>query len=143
MLITNIKYLVNVRKETKLLRGNALAELPVLENAFLKIKDKEIEDYGLMSSLSEVDFKDEMYDAKHATVLPSWCDSHTHLVFAATRESEFIDKIKGLSYADIAAKGGGILNSAKKLNETSEEVLLHLAQTRLNDLLKLGQAPSK
>lgn len=138
MLITNIKYLVNVRKETKLLRGNALAELPVLENAFLKIKDKEIEDYGLMSSLSEVDFKDEMYDAKHATVLPSWCDSHTHLVFAATRESEFIDKIKGLSYADIAAKGGGILNSAKKLNETSEEVLLHLAQTRLNDLLKLG-----
>jgi len=138
MLITNIKYLVNVRKETKLLRGNALSELPVLENAFLKINDNLIEDYGLMNELKDDDFKDEIYDAKQATVLPSWCDSHTHLVFATTRENEFIDKIKGLSYAEIAAKGGGILNSAKKLNETSEEILLEQAQARLNELILLG-----
>ncbi|MCC6584645.1 MAG: imidazolonepropionase, partial [Chitinophagales bacterium] len=138
MLITNIKYLVNVREETQLLRGSELAHLPILENAFLKIKDSKIEEYGLMSELKEHDFKDEIYDAKQATVLPSWCDSHTHLVFAATRENEFIDKIKGLSYAEIAAKGGGILNSAKKLNETSEEILLEQAQERLNELIQLG-----
>jgi imidazolonepropionase len=138
MLITNIKYLVNVREEIKLLRGNELAHLPIVENAFLKIKDNLIEDYGLMSELKESDFKDEIYDAKQATVLPTWCDSHTHLVFAATRENEFIDKIKGLSYAEIAAKGGGILNSANKLNETSEEILLEQAQTRLNELMLLG-----
>lgn len=138
MLITNIKYLVNVREENKLLRGSALSDLPILENAFLKIKDGKIDDYGLMSDLKEDDFKDEIYDAKQATVLPSWCDSHTHLVFAASRENEFIDKIKGLSYAEIAAKGGGILNSAKKLNETQEEILLEQAQIRLNELMKLG-----
>jgi imidazolonepropionase len=124
-------------KKSKLLRGNELAHLPILENAFLKIKDSKIEDYGLMSELKESDFKDEIYDAKQATVLPTWCDSHTHLVFAATRENEFIDKIKGLSYAEIAAKGGGILNSAKKLNETTEEILLELAQTRLNELCQI------
>lgn len=138
MLITNIKYLVNVREENILLRGNELSNLPILENAFLKIENNFIEDCGLMSSLNENDFKQEIYDAKQATVLPSWCDSHTHLVFAASRENEFIDKIKGLSYAEIAAKGGGVLNSAKKLNETSEEILLEQAQTRLNELIKLG-----
>ena len=138
MLITNIKYLVNVREENILLRGKALSELPILENAFLKIKNDLIEDYGLMSDLVEEDFNNEIYDAKQATVLPSWCDSHTHLVFAASRENEFIDKIKGLSYAEIAAKGGGILNSAKKLNETPENILLEQAQIRLNKLIQLG-----
>ena len=138
MLITNIKYLVNVRENNILLRGKNLAELPVLENAFLKIKDNLIEDYGLMAELNEEDFKQEIFDTKQATVMPSWCDSHTHLVYAASRENEFIDKIKGLSYAKIAAKGGGILNSAKRLNETSEEVLLELAQAKLNELIKLG-----
>jgi imidazolonepropionase len=138
MLITNIKYLVNAREETKLLRGNELANLPVLENAFLIIQDGKIVDYGLMSDLKQDDLKQEIYDAKQASVLPSWCDSHTHLVFAAPRENEFIDKINGLSYAEIATKGGGILNSAKKLNETSEDILLEQAQTRLNELIQLG-----
>jgi imidazolonepropionase len=138
MLITNIKYLVNVRENNVLLRGKNLAELLVLENAFLKIKDNLIEDYGLMADLNEEDFKQEIFDAKQATVMPSWCDSHTHLVYAASRENEFIDKIKGLSYAEIAAKGGGILNSAKKLNETPEEILLELAQARLKELIQLG-----
>ncbi len=138
MLITNIKYLVNVREENMLLRGKALSELPILENAFIKIKNDLIEDYGLMSDLISTDFNDEIYDAKQATVLPSWCDSHTHLVFAASRENEFIDKINGLSYAEIAAKGGGILNSAKKLNETPENILLEQAQIRLDKLIQLG-----
>ncbi len=77
-------------------------------------------------------------DANNAYVLPCWCDSHTHLVFAASREEEFVDKIKGLSYADIAAKGGGILNSANKLNAMSEDELFHLAQKRLNEVIQLG-----
>lgn len=138
MLITNIKYLINVKEENALLRGSALADLPILENAFLKIEDEKIQDYGLMLDLKEDDFKQEIYDVKQASILPTWCDSHTHLVFAATRENEFVDKIKGLSYADIAAKGGGILNSAKLLNETSEEILLAQAQHRLNELMQLG-----
>jgi imidazolonepropionase len=138
MLITNIRYLVNVREESKLLRGNALADLPVLENAFLKINNNKIEDYGLMCDLTEDDYRQEMYDAKNAAVLPAWCDSHTHLVFPAYRETEFVDKIRGVSYEEIAAKGGGILNSAKLLNETSEERLLDQAQTRLDELMQLG-----
>lgn len=138
MLITNIKYLVNVREENKLLRGNELAHLPIVKNAFLKIKDNLIDDYGLMSDLKEEDFEDQIFDAKQATILPTWCDSHTHIVFATSRENEFIDKINGLSYAEIAAKGGGILNSAKKLHETPEEILLEFAQTRLNELIQLG-----
>ena len=71
-------------------------------------------------------------------MLPAWCDSHTHLVFAGSRENEFIDKIKGLSYAEIAAKGGGILNSAKRLNETSEDELFNMAWKRLAEISKLG-----
>src|SRR5438874_474556 len=79
-----------------------------------------------------------MVDASGKLILPAWCDSHTHLVFAASREDEFIDKIKGLSYAEIAAKGGGILNSAKTLQATSEEDLLNAAHNRLNEICKLG-----
>ena len=124
MLIINIKYLVNVREESRLLRGSELANLSILENAWLLISNSKIVNYGLMSELKQEDINDEVYDAKQATVLPGWCDSHTHLVFAETRENEFIDKINGLTYAEIAAKGGGILNSARKLNETSEEILL-------------------
>ncbi len=138
MLVINIKYLVNVREGNKLLRGDALADLPVLENAFLKIEDGNIADYGYMSTLSENDFSQSVYDALGASVFPSWCDSHTHLVFAASREEEFVDKIKGLTYAEIAAKGGGILNSAKRLNEMPEEMLLEQAQIRLNELIRLG-----
>ncbi len=138
MLITNIRYLVNVREENNLLRGKALADLPILENAWLKIENNSIVDYGLISSLQEADFKQKVFDAKQAVVLPSWCDSHTHLVFAGSREGEFVDKIRGLTYEAIAAKGGGILNSAKLLKETSEEVLLELAQQRIDHLIQLG-----
>ncbi|MBS1642292.1 MAG: imidazolonepropionase [Bacteroidetes bacterium] len=137
--IINIGQLVNVRTENILLRGKALQELPVLNNAYLLIEDGLIKEYGLMKNLSINNFNEQqIIDAKHTTVLPCWCDSHTHLVFAATREEEFIDKIKGLSYADIAAKGGGILNSAAKLNAATEEDLYNAALKRLNEVMVLG-----
>lgn len=140
LLITNIHHLVNVRKETKLLRGKELAELPVIENAFLRIADGLIKDWGKMTSLvnRKSPPEEEIIDAKGASVLPAWCDSHTHLVFAASREEEFVDKLNGLGYEEIAAKGGGILNSARKLNETGEEVLFNQAWSRLQELMQLG-----
>lgn len=141
-LIKNIACLVNVREENKLLRGKELSVLPCIENAYLIIEDGKIVKYGEMHELSNLkseigNLKFEI-NANNAYVLPCWCDSHTHLVFAASREEEFVDKIKGLSYADIAAKGGGILNSAKKLNAMSEDDLFQLAQKRLHEVIKLG-----
>lgn len=140
LLITNIHQLVNVRATTHLLRGKEMAELPVIEHAWLRIRDGRISEYGAMTELADttVVASEELYDAKGATVLPTWCDSHTHLVFAASREAEFVDKIKGLSYAEIAAKGGGILQSARKLQDTSEDELLEQAWQRLQILMKLG-----
>jgi imidazolonepropionase len=139
-LITNIQSLVNVREKNKLLRGNHLAVLPFIENAFLLIEDGIIAAYGAMYELElkVPHLPKNIIDAIGQLVLPCWCDSHTHLVFAASREEEFIDKIKGMSYADIAAKGGGILNSAKKLNETSEEDLFLSAWKRLEEVSKQG-----
>lgn len=140
LLITNIHQLVNVRATTHLLRGKEMAELPVIEHAWLRIRDGKISEYGDMAELTEaaVNASADVYDAKGATILPTWCDSHTHLVFAASREAEFVDKIKGLSYAEIAAKGGGILQSARKLQDTSEDELLEQAWQRLQLLMKLG-----
>lgn len=138
-IIINIKQLVNVREQSKVLRGKELAELPVLNNAYLIIKDGLISGYGLMNDLDDSKFNSKnIIDATNQFVLPAWCDSHTHLVFAASRENEFVDKIKGLSYQEIAAKGGGILNSAKILQQTSEEDLFNSAWKRLNELIHLG-----
>lgn len=149
-LIKNIACLVNVREENSLIRGEDLSNLPTIQNAYLVIEDGKIAAYGKMSELknpkSEIprlpyaqgNPKFETLDANNAYVLPCWCDSHTHLVFAASREEEFVDKIKGLSYADIAAKGGGILNSANKLNAMSEDELFNLAKQRLNEVIQLG-----
>ena len=137
-LITNIKQLVNVRKENELLRGTALTNLPILENAFLIIEDDKILDFGkLTNEIQELQF-DEQIDANAATILPTYCDSHTHIVFAASRENEFVDKIKGFTYAEIAAKGGGILNSAAKLQSITEEELYQSSAQRLHQLIKLG-----
>lgn len=140
ILFTNIKLLVNTRQQNELLRGKELANLPCIENAYLLIEDDEIVAYGTMEELlSTVNHQpSSSFDLSGQMVLPAWCDSHTHLVFAASRENEFIDKIKGLSYAEIAAKGGGILNSAKKLNETSEDELFTLAWKRLEEVSRLG-----
>ncbi len=138
-LITNIKLLVNTRSENKLLRGKDLSVLPCVENAFLLIEDGVIVSFGEMNSLEPAgEVTDHVIDASGQLVLPCWCDSHTHLVFAASREEEFVDKIRGLSYAEIAARGGGILNSARKLNAMSESELLRLAWSRLNEVIQLG-----
>lgn len=137
--ILNIKMLVNTRKESQLLRGKELAALPFLENAYLLVEDGLIAEYGSMKDLpSTIHSSASTIDAAGKFVLPAWCDSHSHIVFASSREEEFVDKIKGLSYADIAAKGGGILNSARKLNETSEDELFSSAWKRLEEVSRLG-----
>lgn len=141
LLITNIHQLVGVRALSTVLRGQQLAELPVIGNAYLLIEDDTIAAFGSMEDLDKSGYRSmagETYDAAGATVLPAWCDSHTHIVFAASREEEFVYKLKGMSYADIAAKGGGILNSARKLNEASEDQLFNQAWQRLEALSRLG-----
>lgn len=138
MLITNIKELVNVREQDMLLRGNDLAKIPCIKNAYLIIEEGIITGYGKMSDLPGNYSHTPRINASDQFVLPAWCDSHTHLVFAKEREEEFVDKIKGLTYAEIAAKGGGILNSANKLNDISEDELFLLAWKRLEEVSKLG-----
>ena len=138
-LIINIRQLVNTREKNQLLRGKDLADLPIINDAFVAIEDGVIAAYGEMSQIQTLKSKIlSQVDANDQFILPAWCDSHTHLVFAASREEEFVDKIKGLSYAEIAAKGGGILNSARKLAATSEDELFNLAWKRLEELSKLG-----
>lgn len=136
--VTNIKSLVNVREKSEVLRGKELSELPCIEDAFLIIKDGIIAGYGELQRLPSLDDSYEQIDAGGGYILPAWCDSHTHLVFAASREEEFVDKLKGKTYAEIAAKGGGILNSARRLAETPEDDLFDQAWNRLQELMMLG-----
>jgi imidazolonepropionase len=139
-IIINIAQLIGTKEENSLLRGADLAVLPAIENGFVLIEDGIIADYGHMYELElkVPNLPATIIDAQDQFVLPTWCDSHTHLVFAKTREEEFIDKLKGATYADIAAKGGGILNSARKLNETTEDELFNSAWKRLQEISKLG-----
>ncbi|MFN0291530.1 imidazolonepropionase [Pedobacter helvus] len=139
MLITNIKGLVGVHsKETLSLRGSELNQLPILENAWLLIEDGLIKDFGLMSNLNTQYANLNTINAEGRFVFPSWCDSHTHLIFAAPREEEFALKIAGKTYEEIAAAGGGILNSASKLLQASEDELFESASIRLSDMIKQG-----
>jgi imidazolonepropionase len=139
MLIKNIKGLVQVREPgISWLAGADMSELPVLQNAFLLIDNGLIEDYGLMKDCPE--HNGQIFNADNRFVLPTFVDSHTHLVFAASREDEFVDKIKGVSYAEIAKKGGGILNSAKKLQQTSEDELFDFALLRAKEIMNFGTA---
>lgn len=139
ILITNIRQLVNVREQTTVLRGSQLADLPCIDNAYLILEGDTIAGYGRMEDAPKGRYSaTHTFDAAGGAVLPAWCDSHTHTVFAASREEEFVYKIRGMSYADIAAKGGGILNSARKLNDASEDMLFDQAWARLEELSKLG-----
>jgi imidazolonepropionase len=137
-LIINIQELLQVR-ETSIAKvsGAEMAKLPTIKNAFLVLKDNLIEDFGSMDNLPEIK-ADKTIDATGKVVLPSWCDSHTHIVYAGNREQEFVDRINGLSYEEIANRGGGILNSAKKLNETSEEEIYEQSKVRLEEVMHLG-----
>lgn len=138
LLLTHIKELLQVRKNCpKKLCGDEMKELPTLKNAWLYIEHGIIKDYGSMDKMGpHQGFK--TLDCSGKTVLPAWCDSHSHIVYAGNREQEFVDRIKGLSYQEIAEKGGGIVNSAKKLQETSEEDLYHQSATRLREVMRLG-----
>ena len=143
--IKNIKKLVNCREESpELLRGAQLGELPCIENAYLIIDNEEIADMGEMSELLPDQLHaiessvDKVIDATGRMVLPSYCDSHTHLVYAGSREMEFSDKLHGLSYQEIAARGGGILNSVELLHNTSEDILLKQALERADEIISFG-----
>jgi imidazolonepropionase len=135
ILFKNIGKLVNVRDSITPLRGTSLSELPVLLDAWLMVEDGLISDFGQMSTIPA---NISALDLTGRLMLPCWCDSHTHLVFAASREGEFVDKIQGMSYSEIAARGGGILNSAKKLQEITEDELFNLAWKRLTQVRKMG-----
>lgn len=139
-LFINIRQLFGTRESSTLLRGAELAVLPSVEDAFLLVEDGRIAAFGPMYDLNAElpKLPPVVIDLHGQSVLPAWCDSHTHIVFAKSREEEFIDKIKGASYAEIAAKGGGILNSARKLNDASEDELFNSAWQRLESLSRMG-----
>ena len=137
VLFKNIKELIQVRETSiDFLSGKEMNVLPTLKNAFLLVKNGLISDFGLMEDCPDIEIK--TIDATGKMILPSWCDSHTHLVYAGNREDEFVDRINGLSYKEIADNGGGILNSAKCLQETSEEDLYHQSKIRLENIIQLG-----
>ena len=137
-LIVNIKELLQVR-ETAIDKvcGTEMAILPTIKNAFLVINDHVIADFGSMDHMPKIN-ADKTIDATGKMVLPSWCDSHTHIVYAGNREQEFVDRINGMTYEEIANRGGGILNSAKKLNETAEEEIYNQSKIRLEEVMRLG-----
>lgn len=138
LLLINIKELLQVRENApSKLSGKEMKELSTLKNAWVFINHGIIEDYGTMDKMGKYQgFR--TLDCSGKMVLPAWCDSHTHIVYAGNREQEFVDRIKGLSYQEIAEKGGGIVNSAKKLQETSEEDLYCQSATRLEEVMRLG-----
>lgn len=138
LLITNIKQLVQAETSVReVVKGSDMKNLPIVENAFLLIENGRIADFGKMNCLKEC-VADRIIDAKGKLVLPSFCDSHTHIVYAGSRENEFIDKINGLSYEEIAKRGGGIINSSILLHKTSEEELYKQAMERINEMISMG-----
>ncbi len=137
-LFKNIKQLIQVRtKQIKYVSGKEMKNLPIMKDAFLLIEDDIITSFGEMANCPNIKDVKEI-DLSGRIVMPTYCDSHTHLVYAGNREGEFVDKINGLSYEEIAQRGGGILNSAKKLAETSEEDLYLQSKERLEEIISQG-----
>jgi imidazolonepropionase len=137
--IINISFLVQTEEVTKILvAGNDMAKLSVIKNAFLEIENGIISDFGEMGKWKGKNPSDNFIDASGKLVFPSFCDSHTHLVYAGSREKEFVDKIKGLSYEEIAKRGGGILNSADILHNTTEDDLYRQSMTRIGEIIRMG-----
>ncbi|WP_456424686.1 imidazolonepropionase [Lutibacter sp.] len=139
-LISNIKELIQVEDSPKkMVSGKEMKILPTIKNAFLLIEDDLIKDFGNMANFKDKNtVVDNLIDASEKIVLPTWCDSHTHIVYAGNREQEFIDRINGLSYEEIANNGGGILNSAKKLQTISEDDLYIQSARRIEEIMQLG-----
>jgi imidazolonepropionase len=139
LLIKNIKSLVGIQPEVKQkLKGREMSSLNAIDGAYLLMEGDTIAAFGKMTELQVPDRELETINAEGRMVMPAWCDSHTHVVFAAWREKEFEDRIKGLSYEDIARRGGGILNSVKKLRDASEEELYDSAWKRLDEMITQG-----
>lgn len=141
LLIKNIKTLVQVHETViEVVAGKDMALLPCIDNAWLAIENGLIADYGSMNDFPGItNWKDlEVIDAEGKIILPCYADSHTHIVYSGNREGEFVDRINGLSYEEIARRGGGILNSAKKLNDTSENELFEQSLFRFNEIISQG-----
>ncbi len=140
LLFVNIKELVQVREEgIAFVAGAKMKVLPTIKNAYLLTEGDYIVDFGKMEDLPDIDIDPKnVVDATGKLILPAWCDAHTHLVYAGNREGEFVDKINGLSYEEIAQRGGGILNSAKKLAATTEEELFRESAERIEEIISLG-----
>lgn len=144
LLIQNIKELVQVEEEPKQkVCGSDMSHINTIPDAFLYIEGEKISDFGEMKDISRINkgkdnSRADIIDASRQFVFPSYCDSHTHLVYAGSREKEFTDKIRGLSYEEIAKRGGGILNSAKRLHETTEDELFRQSMIRVNEIIHLG-----
>ena len=138
ILFKNIKGLLQTLDHSiEYIEGKQMKKLSKLNNAFLIIQDDQIIDYGIMNDCPSIDV-DKVIDVKERFIMPAWCDSHTHLVFSEPREKEFVDRILGLSYHQIAKKGGGILNSARKLQQETFENLYLKSALRLEEVMKLG-----
>lgn len=138
ILIKNIKQLVQVREtNVTIVEGKDMKYLPILEDAYLLIEHDTIVEYGSMADCYDME-AETVIDATGKLVLPTWCDSHTHLVYAGDRSQEFVDRINGLSYEEIANRGGGILNSAKQLQDITEDELYEVSAKRLTEVIKLG-----
>jgi imidazolonepropionase len=139
LLITNIKKLVQVEESPRLkVCGKEMSTLNCIDDAFLLIHDGLIKDFGTMVELQTPNSKIQTINASGKFVLPCWCDTHTHIVYAGSREAEFVNRINGLTYEEIAKRGGGILNSVKLLHDTSEEKLFESASHRLHDMMMTG-----
>lgn len=139
LLIKNIRELYQTRTTPcEMVCGKDMASLPCIKDAYLLMDGETIASFGAMSSLNTQTIADEIIDAQGKIVMPTFCDSHTHIVYAGSRELEYIDKINGLSYEDIAKRGGGILNSAKRLHEATEEELYQEALARVNEMISMG-----
>ena len=139
LLVTNIGILAGIGHEGKrCLRGAEMSQLNTIENAYLYVENGRIVSYGPRIDTPQVGRSTLVVDAEGGTVMPSFCDSHTHIVYAGSREGEFVDKIRGLSYAEIAKRGGGILNSADRLHELSEDELYEQAMKRVDEVIRKG-----
>ncbi len=139
ILIANIKEMVQVEEQAReRICGKEMATLHTIKNAYLIVEDDTIADFGTMESLDREQHFDETIDATGRMLFPTFCDSHTHMVYAGSREIEYIDKIRGLSYEDIAKRGGGILNSAKRVQEADENQLYDDAMQRLEMMMRFG-----
>ena len=138
MLIKNLSGIVGVGENKPYLRGKEMSQINVVENAWMRIRDGKISDFGNENNEPCPDGQEEIIDAERGIIIPAFCDSHTHIVYPESRSGEFIDKINGLSYEEIARRGGGILNSSDRVAEISEESLYDISMRRVNEVIDMG-----